>query len=282
MAAHIIDGKALAARYLQEAAESAKGMPRAPMLAAILVGDDPASQTYVRMKEKRFAEAGFQSQVSRLPADATEEQLGAVIREANQAADVDGILVQQPLPKHLSSEQFLSLVDPAKDVDGFHPVNLGRLLAGYDTPFIPCTPLGIMRLLESEGVALEGKRAVVVGRSNIVGKPVALLLLQRHATVTICHTRSKPLGDFTHQADVLIAAAGRARLITGDMVKPGAVVIDVGMNRVEGKLVGDVDFEGAAQVASAIAPVPGGVGPMTIAMLLHNTLVSAQRRLGCS
>ncbi len=281
MPATIIDGKALAARYLQEAAEAARSLPRPPTLAAILVGDDPASHTYVRMKERRFAEAGFRSQAHLLPANAAEEELTAVVKRANEDELVDGILIQQPLPSHLSAARFLSLVDPDKDVDGFHPTNLGRLLAGYETPFVPCTPLGVIRLLESQGVQLEGSRAVVVGRSNIVGKPVAILLLQRHATVTICHTRSKPLADFTRQGDVLIVAAGRARLVTGDMIKPGAIVIDVGMNRENGKLLGDVDFESAVQVASAITPVPGGVGPMTIAMLLYNTLLSAQRRLGC-
>jgi len=281
MAARVINGKALAARCVEQAVAKAQGLPRPPMLTAILVGDDPASHTYVRMKEKRFSEAGFRSEVKRLPADSTEEMLAEVITEANANEECDGILVQLPLPAHLSAERVLSLVDPEKDVDGFHPVNLGRLLAGYETPFVPCTPAGVIRLLESEGVALEGARAVVVGRSIIVGKPLALLLLQRHATVTVCHTRSRPLAEFTRQADVLVVAAGRARLVSGEMIKPGAVVIDVGTNREEGRLVGDVDFESASEVASAITPVPGGVGPMTIAMLLVNTLESACRRLGC-
>jgi len=279
MLAQIIDGKRIAEQVIAEARHEAKDLPRPPGLLAVLVGDDPGSQAYVRMKEKRFNEAGFLSRVARMPENTSAEELAEVIRAGNRAPEIDGILIQQPLPKHLSPERFLSLVDPDKDVDGFHPLNLGRLCAGYDTPFVPCTPLGIMRLLDSVGARLEGARAVVVGRSNIVGKPLALLLLQRHATVTICHTRSKPLEEFTRQADLLVAAAGRPHLITGEMIKPGALVIDVGISRTEAGLVGDVDFDSAVKVAAAITPVPGGVGPMTIAMLLHNTVRSARRRL---
>jgi methylenetetrahydrofolate dehydrogenase (NADP+)/methenyltetrahydrofolate cyclohydrolase len=216
------------------------------------------------------------SEVHRLPAETSEEELLKLVDQLNRDPKLHGILVQLPLPKHIDETKVIEAIDPAKDVDGFHPVNAGRLLIGQDS-FLPCTPFGIMELLKQENVELKGKHAVVVGRSNIVGKPVALLLLQEHATVSICHSRTADLGAMTRQADVLVVAVGRPNFITGDMIKPGAVVIDVGINRVEDGLVGDVDFESAKEVAGKITPVPGGVGPMTITMLLRNTLLAAER-----
>ena len=216
------------------------------------------------------------SEVHRLPAETSEEELLKLVDQLNRDPKLHGILVQLPLPKHIDETKVIEAIDPAKDVDSFHPVNAGRLLIGQDS-FLPCTPFGIMELLKQENVELKGKHAVVVGRSNIVGKPVALLLLQEHATVSICHSRTADLGAMTRQADVLVVAVGRPNFITGDMIKPGAVVIDVGINRVEDGLVGDVDFESAKEVAGKITPVPGGVGPMTITMLLRNTLLAAER-----
>ncbi len=289
MTAKLIDGAAIAADVRREVAEQVQVMQakygRVPGLATVLVGDDPASQTYVRMKGRACAEVGMRSIQKVLPADSTQDEVETLVRELNASLDVHGVLVQLPLPSHLDEEAILGSIDLGKDVDGFHPVNIGRLaMKGRDPLFIPCTPHGILELLDRTGVQLEGARAVVVGRSNIVGLPVALLLMHRNATVTICHSRSRPLGEFTRQADILVAAIGRAEMITADMVKPGAVVIDVGVNRVDDPtkkrgyhLAGDVDFESVKEVASAITPVPGGVGPMTIAMLLKNTLISAQR-----
>jgi methylenetetrahydrofolate dehydrogenase (NADP+)/methenyltetrahydrofolate cyclohydrolase len=281
--ARLIDGKAAAAELRAELAAKVAAFPagrRPPCLAVVQVGEDPASSIYVRNKKKACAEAGFRS-VSHELADATPEaDLLALVAALNADPEVDGILVQLPLPKHMDEARVLLTIDPAKDVDGFHPVNVGKLLLGQ--PTLPsCTPAGVMELLRRHDVPLRGAHAVVVGRSAIVGKPVAALLLNADATVTICHSRTKDLAAMTRQADVIVAAVGRAGIVTGDMVKPGAVVIDVGINRTpEGKVVGDVDFASVAAVAGMITPVPGGVGPMTIAMLLANTLAAYERRMG--
>jgi methylenetetrahydrofolate dehydrogenase (NADP+)/methenyltetrahydrofolate cyclohydrolase len=249
-----------------------------PGLAVVLVGDDPASHIYVRKKTEAFAEAGFRTFDHRLPATTTEAELLALVARCNADPTVDGILVQVPLPRGLDARRVLLAVDPAKDVDGFHPDNLGRLLMG-EPRFIACTPFGIMKLIEEAGIALAGAEAVVVGRSNTVGKPIAALLIAADATVTVCHSHTRDLAAAVARADVLVAAAGRPEMIRGAWIKPGAVVIDVGINRLpSGKLVGDVEFAAAAERASAITPVPGGVGPMTVAMLLANTLSSAKRR----
>jgi methylenetetrahydrofolate dehydrogenase (NADP+)/methenyltetrahydrofolate cyclohydrolase len=251
---------------------------RVPGLAAVLVGDNPASASYVRSKTKACQEAGVFSRQLTPPGNIPQDDLLAIIREVNGDPAIHGILVQLPLPTHLDERTVLEAVDPAKDVDGFTFANIGRLVENQPR-FVPCTPAGIMELLDREGVEVKGKHAVVVGRSEIVGKPVAFLLLHRHATVSICHSRTADLAAETRRADILVAAVGRPRLITGAMIRPGAVVIDVGINRVEGKLVGDVDFDSAVQVASAITPVPGGVGPMTVAMLLKNTLQAFEQSL---
>jgi len=282
LSARIIDGKAIAEEVRQEVREEVARLKERgilPGLAVILVGDDPASKTYVRNKERASRDAGIHSEVYRLPADTPEHEVLRLIGELNARPEISGILLQHPVPGHIDERRCFDAISPEKDVDGFHPVNQGRLLIG-EKCFVPCTPRGILHLLDRTGVDLKGKRAVVVGRSNIVGKPVALLLLSRHATVTICHSRTQDLAAETRAADVLVVAIGKARAIRGDMVKPGAVVIDVGVNPEDGKLVGDVDFESAVEVASAITPVPGGVGPMTIAMLLKNTLEAARRQAG--
>ena len=277
--ATIIDGKALAAKIRTElsgqvAELKANGVT--PGLAVVLVGEDPASKVYVSMKEKACADTGIYSAEHKLPAETTEAQLLDLISELNNDPRIHGILVQLPLPKQINSEKVLESISPAKDVDGFHPYNVGRLMVGKPT-FQPCTPYGVMVMLQEYGVDLSGKEVVVVGRSNIVGKPVALMCLQQHATVTICHSRTRDLAAKVRQADVLIAAVGSPEMIKGEWIKEGAVVIDVGVNRVgEKKLVGDVEFAAAEQRASAITPVPGGVGPMTITMLLHNTVASAR------
>ena len=280
MIARIIDGKKIAAAVREEirlrVLQLNEATGRVPGLAAVLVGDNPASASYVRSKTKACQEAGIFSRQLTPPGDISQADLLAIIRELNGDPAIHGILVQLPLPADLDERTVLEAVDPAKDVDGFTFGNIGRLVENQPR-FVPCTPAGIMELLDREGVEVKGKHAVVVGRSEIVGKPVAFLLLHRHATVTICHSRTADLGSETRRADILVAAVGRPRLITGAMVKPGAVVIDVGINRIEGKLVGDVDFESASQVASAITPVPGGVGPMTVAMLLKNTLCAFER-----
>lgn len=282
MSAKIIDGKALAAKVREEVAaevEALRGRGVVPTLRVILVGENPASQVYVRNKEKAARRVGIDAQTLRLPESVSQEELLALIRQLNEDPEVHGILVQLPLPGHISQEAVTLAIAPEKDVDGFHPYNLGRLLMGSPT-FVPCTPAGILRLLDETGVELKGKEAVVVGRSVIVGKPTALLLLSRHATVTLAHSRTRDLAEVTRRADVLVVAVGRARLIRPEMVKPGAVVIDVGINRTEGgTLVGDVDFERVREVASAITPVPGGVGPMTVAMLLKNTTLAARRQV---
>lgn len=281
--AQIIDGKKVAEQLRQELAEEVAALVKqgiTPGLAAVLVGEDPASQVYVRMKEKACAKVGLMSRGVRPPADVPQEELIAQIEELNRDPAVHGILVQLPLPKHLDTPEVLQHVSPDKDVDGFHPVNLGKLLSAKywnELPaFIPCTPAGAIKLIDSTGVEIEGKQAVVVGRSVIVGKPISMLLLARQATVTICHSRTRDLGAVTREADILVAAVGVPRLIKAEMVKPGAVVIDVGVNRLEDGLVGDVDFDQVIQVAGHVTPVPGGVGPMTITMLLANTVRSAK------
>lgn len=285
MSAQILDGKALAAEIRSEvktqvAALAEKGVSTA--LAVILVGDDSASQVYVRNKIKACADTGIRSLEFRMPAETTQQQLLAKIAELNADENVDGILVQLPLPKQINADAVISAIDPAKDVDGFHVANAGALVTGKQG-FVPCTPFGVMRLIEKSGVDPRGKSAVIVGRSNIVGKPMALLLLAADATVTVAHSRTPDLCAVTRNADILVAAVGRAKLIKADMVKPGAVVIDVGMNRDEkGKLCGDVDFSEVKAIAGSITPVPGGVGPMTIAMLMQNTALAAQMRRGIS
>jgi methylenetetrahydrofolate dehydrogenase (NADP+)/methenyltetrahydrofolate cyclohydrolase len=281
MAAKIIDGKALAAKLRAAMAEEVKQLTAKsvrPGLAVVLVGEDPASQIYVRNKTKALAEGGFACFDHHLPADTAEDKLLGLVRDLNTDRAVDGILVQLPLPKHIDSKRVLLTIDPAKDVDGFHPENLGRLLIG-EPRFIACTPYGIMKLIEEAGTNLRGANAVVVGRSNIVGKPVSVLLTSADATVTVCHSKTKDLPSVIAGADILVAAIGRAEMIRGSWIKPGATVIDVGTNRLPtGKLVGDVEFSAAVERAGAITPVPGGVGPMTITMLLANTLESARRR----
>jgi methylenetetrahydrofolate dehydrogenase (NADP+)/methenyltetrahydrofolate cyclohydrolase len=281
--ARILDGKALAARVraglaLEAARLTARGVT--PGLAVVLVGEDAASQVYVRNKTKACHEAGYRTFDHKLPATTSERDLLALVARLNADREVDGILVQLPLPPAIDARHVLLSVDPRKDVDGFHPDNLGRLLMGQPR-FIACTPFGVMKLVEEAGLALSGAEAVVVGRSNIVGKPMAALLIAADATVTVCHSKTRDLPGVVRRADLVIAAVGRAEMVKGDWIKPGAVVIDVGTNRgVDGKLVGDVDYAGASARASAITPVPGGVGPMTIAMLLSNTLVSARMRAG--
>ncbi len=280
VSARIIDGKKIAAGIREEIRQRVLQLQEAtgkvPGLAAVLVGDDPASATYVRTKTKACHEVGVASRQLTPPGDIEQADLQRLIRDLNGDPEIHGILVQLPLPKHLDERAVLETVDPRKDVDGFTFANIGRLVENQPQ-FVPCTPAGIIELLDREGVEIKGKHAVVVGRSEIVGKPVAFLLLHRHATVTICHSRTADLAAETRRADILVAAVGRPRLITGAMLKPGAVVIDVGINRVDGKLVGDVDFESAVSVASAITPVPGGVGPMTVAMLLRNTLQALEQ-----
>jgi methylenetetrahydrofolate dehydrogenase (NADP+) / methenyltetrahydrofolate cyclohydrolase len=279
MQTRIIDGAGLARALRTALTARAAGLAERqlkPGLAVVLVGDDPASHIYVRNKTKACDEAGIASFQHRLPASASQQELLQLISDLNRATHVHGILVQLPLPRHISTDAVIHSIAPEKDVDGFHPENVGRLVIG-NPRFVPCTPAGVMRLLEDAGVALAGKHAVVVGRSNIVGKPVALLLLEKHATVTICHSRTPDLGEIIRQADVLIAAVGKARLITAAMAKPGVAVIDVGINRLpDGKLCGDVDFQSMLGKAGCITPVPGGVGPMTIAMLLENTVRAAE------
>ena len=279
MAAKLLDGKLIAAQVEEALTQRIAALAKqgtVPGLTVILVGDDPASQTYVRNKEKACARLGIRSQTLRLPAAASQQELEVAIVRANQDEAVHGILVQLPLPGHLDAEHALALICPEKDVDGFHEVNLGRLMRGT-ADVVACTPKGVMRMLDSAGIDPAGKNAVVVGRSLIVGKPMALLLLARDATVTVCHSHTRHLADITRQADLLVAAVGKPRLITADMVRDGAVVLDVGINRVDGKLCGDVDFDAVAQKASYISPVPGGVGKMTIAMLMENTVLAAEK-----
>jgi methylenetetrahydrofolate dehydrogenase (NADP+) / methenyltetrahydrofolate cyclohydrolase len=280
MPAQLIDGNALSKQIRAEvahrtAALKARGIE--PALAILLVGDDPASDVYTRHKVKDSTETGLKATLERHPADLPEASLLARIRQLNEDSSVHGILVQLPLPRHMDASHVIEAIAPAKDVDGFHVASAGALMVGR-SGFLPCTPYGCMKMLEAIGYDLRGKHAVVIGRSNIVGKPMAMMLLQKHATVTICHSATADLGAITRQADVIVAAVGKRNVLTADMVKPGAVVIDVGMNRNDaGGLCGDVDYEGVREVASWITPVPGGVGPMTRAMLLVNTLEAAER-----
>jgi methylenetetrahydrofolate dehydrogenase (NADP+) / methenyltetrahydrofolate cyclohydrolase len=280
VAAQLIDGNALAKQIraeVQGRTQALKARGVQPALAIILVGDDPASQVYTRHKVNDSTETGLAATLERYPASMTEADLLTRIRQLNEDPAVHGILVQLPLPRHMDSQKVIETISPAKDVDGFHVASAGALMVGQPG-FWPCTPHGCLKMLDSIGYDLKGKHAVVIGRSNIVGKPMAMMLLGRDATVTICHSRTQDLKALTLQADVLVAAVGKRNVLTADMVKPGAVVIDVGMNRNdEGKLCGDVDFEGVRQVAGWITPVPGGVGPMTRAMLLVNTLTAAER-----
>lgn len=290
MPADIIDGVAIARSIREEAAREAARLTERgtrPGLAVVLVGEDPASTVYVRSKGKACDEAGMHSVTFTLPGSSSQADLVSVVNVLNRDPLIHGILVQMPLPKHMDPDAVIRAIDPRKDVDGFHPVNVGKLLIGERDGFVPCTPLGIQEMLKRSGVETKGAEVVIVGRSNIVGKPMAALLVQdasgANATVTVCHSRTRDLSAHTRRADIVIAAAGRAGLITGDMLKPGAVVIDVGMNRIAAepaarrdRLVGDVDFDSASVVASKITPVPGGVGPMTIAMLLSNTVKSAK------
>lgn len=294
MSAQIIDGKEIAATIRREIKAEVEAMKakydKTPGLATVLVGERKDSQTYVRMKKKACAEVGITSFGHDLPVDISQAELLKIVQELNANPEVHGILVQLPLPDHIDDEEILGAISLEKDVDGFHPVNIGRLSMKRREPlFVPCTPKGCIELLDRTGVEIEGKRAVVLGRSNIVGLPVAMLLLHRNATLTICHSRTQNLPAVVRQADILIAAVGRPEMVRGDWIKPGAVVIDVGVNAVDDptrdkgyRLVGDVAFDEAKEVASAITPVPGGVGPMTIAMLLRNTLDSARRVVGPS
>ncbi len=288
MSAYIIDGKQVASRVKEEVATAVARMKEehnyTPGLATVLVGEDPASATYVRMKQRACEKLGIRSIGIALPADSTQAEVEEVVAKLNADPEVNGILVQLPLPGHLDEEAVLNAIDLEKDVDGFHPVNIGRLaMKGRNPLFIPCTPAGCMELLKDAGAEISGAEAVIVGRSNIVGLPMAMLLQKANATVTICHSRTKDLKSHLQRADIVVAAIGRAKMVTGDMLKPGCAVIDVGINRVDDpsakrgyRLVGDVDFESAKEVAGAITPVPGGVGPMTIAMLMQNTLHAAE------
>ena len=280
MSAVMMDGKALAAKVKEGVRNQVEAFRSRPGLAVVLVGDDPASRVYVNGKKKDCAECGIASRVIRLPADTAQDELLRTVQALNADAGVHGVLVQLPLPAQIDERAVIDAIPPQKDVDGFSPVNVGRLQAG-EPCFQPCTPAGCIRMIESTGTNIAGKHAVVIGRSNIVGKPAAMLLLAQNATVTVCHSKTQNLAQLCAGADILVAAVGRAGFVTGDMVKPGAVVIDVGINRgADGKLHGDVDFAAAAQKADWITPVPGGVGPMTRAMLMHNTVLAARRAAG--
>jgi len=280
--AQIIDGKAISQavknRVGGEVAELVKkGIT--PGLAVIIVGADQASLVYVGSKKRACSALGMYSEEHALPETISQEELLALVECLNNRSDINGILCQLPLPKHLDEKSIINAISPEKDVDAFHPTNVGRIMIG-DFDFLPCTPAGIMEMLAASNIDVSGKHCVVIGRSNIVGKPMAMLMLHKNATVTICHSKTQNLAEICRQADILVAAVGRARFVTADMVKPGAVVIDVGMNRLDGKLCGDVDFDEVSRVCSAITPVPGGVGPMTIAMLMQNTLTAAKRQNG--
>ncbi|MFD1018700.1 bifunctional methylenetetrahydrofolate dehydrogenase/methenyltetrahydrofolate cyclohydrolase FolD [Thalassobacillus hwangdonensis] len=279
MSAEVIYGKDLAAEIREEMRQEVARMKQdgiIPGLTVVLIGEDPASQSYVKGKKKASEKVGMKSNLIELPASTSQEELLDLLNDLNKDVGVHGILVQLPLPDHIDEQAVIEAIDPSKDVDGFHPINVGRMMTGEDT-FYPCTPYGIMVMLERANITVEGKHVVVVGRSNLVGKPVGQLLLNQNATVTYCHSRTKDLSAHTRQADILIVAAGKAGLIDGSHIKDGAVVIDVGVNRVNDKLTGDVDFDSAAAKASYITPVPKGVGPMTITMLLHNTIKAAKR-----
>ena len=281
--AEIIDGKKVSAQMREQIKSETEELYQKygvrPGLAVIIVGDDPASKVYVNNKEKACAQVGYYSEVYRLPEQTEMDELLALIDRLNKDEKINGILCQLPLPKHLDEEQVILKISPEKDVDAFHPMNTGKIMIG-DYDFLPCTPAGVMKLIESTGTDITGKECVVVGRSNIVGKPQSMLLLQKNGTVTVCHSKTRNLKEVTSRADILVVAIGKADFITADMVKEGAVVIDVGMNRkADGKLTGDVDFESVSKKASYITPVPGGVGPMTITMLLQNTLTAAKKQL---
>lgn len=281
--AQLISGKEISAAIraeLKEETARLKEQGVVPGLAVVLVGDDPASKVYVRNKKRACEELGYYSEEHTLPADTTQEQLLELVKRLNGDERIHGILVQLPLPRQIDEQSVIAAIDPDKDVDAFHPVNVGRIMIG-DYRFVPCTPAGVIELLERSGVELEGKECVVIGRSNIVGKPMAMLLLHKNATVTICHSRTKDLADVVRRADVVVVAIGRPKFLTGDMLKKGAVVIDVGTSRLpDGKLCGDADFVSCEAVCSQITPVPGGVGPMTITMLMKNTLTAAKMRAG--
>ena len=283
--ANIIDGKAVSASVKAQVAQEVAALKEQGVsvgLAVVIVGDDPASRVYVNNKKKACAVCGIESFEYALPAETSEEELLALVSQLNEDRRVDGILVQLPLPSQIDEHKVIAAISPEKDVDAFHAVNVGKIMIG-DFDFLPCTPSGCMDLIDSTGVSVEGKRCVVIGRSNIVGKPMAMLLLHRNGTVTICHSRTRDLKEICRQADILVAAVGKPNFVTADMVKEGAVVIDVGMNRLEnGKLCGDVDFEAVSKIAGWITPVPGGVGPMTIATLMRNTLTAAKLHNGLS
>ena len=281
MAAEILDGKVMSEKLRAEIAERVTALKEkgiTPGLAVILVGNDPASEIYVRNKGKGCKEVGMYSRTIRLPEDTTQEELNSEIEKLNADSAIHGVLVQLPLPKHLDEQEVLTKILPEKDVDGFHLINAGHMLTGTEG-VVACTPRGALHMIKSTGVNLSGKEAVVIGRSNIVGKPMAMLLLKENCTVTICHSRTQNLAEHTRRADILVAAVGKAGFVTADMVKPGAIVIDVGINRVDGKVKGDVDFDAVKEVAGWITPVPGGVGKMTITMLLMNTVEAAERML---
>lgn len=279
----VIDGKAVSRAVRTRVAEETEALKKkgvTPGLAVIIVGEDPASQVYVKNKEKACEEVGFYSEKFALPENTTQQELNALVMELNERKDINGILCQLPLPAHLDDKEVINLINPIKDVDAFHPVNVGAIMIG-NYHFLPCTPAGVMELIHSTGIDVSGKKAVVIGRSNIVGKPMAMLLLHENATVEITHSKTQNLSEITKEADILVAAIGKAKFVTADMVKEGAVVIDVGMNRDEnGKLCGDVDFAQVCDKCSYITPVPGGVGPMTISMLMQNTLTAAKIQNG--
>lgn len=281
--ANLINGKEVSAMVKADVAKETQALAElgvTPGLAVVIVGDDPASRVYVNNKKKACEEVGFYSEEYALPSETTQEELLALINKLNEKCDIDGILVQLPLPKHLDEKAVIEAISPKKDVDAFHASNVGKIMIG-DYKFLPCTPAGVMELIKSTGIEVSGKNCVVIGRSNIVGKPMAMLLLHSNGTVTICHSKTQNLKDLCRNADILVAAVGKAKFVTADMVKEGAVVIDVGMNRDEnGKLCGDVDFDSVEPIASYITPVPGGVGPMTIAMLMKNTLTAAKENSG--
>lgn len=283
MTAPIINGKQISEEirnHLRAEVEQLMKQGFTPGLAVVLVGEDPASQVYVRNKEKACHELGYYSEVHRLPADTSQANLLALVDKLNHQVNIHGILVQLPLPKHIDEKAVIDAISPEKDVDGFHPMNVGNLMIGDDS-LLPCTPAGVIELIKRTGVEIAGKHAVVIGRSNIVGKPVSLLLQRENATVTMCHSRTANMKELTRLADILVVAIGRANFVDASYVKPGAVVIDVGMNRLEnGKLAGDVDFESVKEISGPITPVPGGVGPMTITMLMQNTLIAAKRLQG--
>ena len=281
----ILDGRALSERIRGELKEEVEELKekwgRAPTLAVVLVGNDPASEIYVRNKVKACGKVGINSIDRKLPAEITQEELNRVVKELNENPEVDGIIVQLPLPEHLSCREVINYISPEKDVDGFHPVNVGRCMLGlYDQGLMPCTPAGVMKFFEAYNIPLKGKNAVMVGHSNIVGKPLANMLLNADATVSVCHVYTEDLSHYTRYADILCVATGVPHLIKADMVKEGVVVIDIGISRVDGKIVGDVDFDAVKEKASAITPVPGGVGPMTITMLLYNTVKAFKMRMG--